>query len=278
MAYSPPMPSESDEMVSEEPTTESIYDYPKYYDLLFGSDWRAEYDFLIGCFERYAQSTVRTVFEPACGTGRLLIRLADAGLRVAGNDLNERAIAYCNDRLHRGGHGRPCVVGDMAAFTLADIGLDEPVDASFNTINSFRHLGSEGLAAAHLECLAEATRPGGLYVLGLHLLPTEGVRTEEEAWTARRGNLQVNSYMWSEGLDGRDEVLGMTLDVYTPTSHRRITDQMRYFTWTQDQFESLLDRVGRWEVAAVHDFAYDPDEPTEIDAETEDVVFVLRRR
>ena len=28
-----------------------IYDYPKYYDIVYGSDWRAEFDFLEDIFE-----------------------------------------------------------------------------------------------------------------------------------------------------------------------------------------------------------------------------------
>ena len=30
---------------------EQIYDYPNYYDVLFGADWRAEFKFLRACFE-----------------------------------------------------------------------------------------------------------------------------------------------------------------------------------------------------------------------------------
>ena len=257
---------------------ESIYDSPKYYDLLFGSDWQAEYDFLVGCFDRYAEAPVRQVFEPACGTGRLLIRMARRGLVIGGCDLNEAAVVYCNDRLEKAGYGRPCVVGDMTAIDADQLPGDEPIDASFNTINSFRHLNSEELAAAHLTSLARMTRPGGLYVLGLHLLPTRGSRSEEEAWTARRGTLQVNSYMWSKGIEDRDEVLGMTLDIWTPTSHRRIEDEMRYFTYTREQFTSLLERVDCWDIAATHDFAYDMSRTTRVDDTTEDVVYVLRRR
>ena len=68
-----------------------IYDYPKYYDVLFGSDWKAEFDFLEDCFERHTPRVVRRLFEPACGTGRLLMRLAEAGYEVSGNDLNAKA-------------------------------------------------------------------------------------------------------------------------------------------------------------------------------------------
>jgi len=69
----------------------SIYDFPKYYDLLFGSDCQAEYHFIRGCFERHAGGPVRRVFEPACGTGRLLVRFARAGYEVAGLPARRRS-------------------------------------------------------------------------------------------------------------------------------------------------------------------------------------------
>src|SRR5437867_3891933 len=153
----------------------SIYDFPQYYELLFGSDWRAEFHFLRACFEKHATRKVRSLFEPACGTGRLLLKFAKAGFKVAGNDLNVKAVAYCHRRLLKHGFQPTVSVGDMADFRLP-----KPVDAAFNTINTFRHLPTEDSAEAHLKCLAAALAPGGIYALGLHLLPTRGPRDEEE--------------------------------------------------------------------------------------------------
>ena len=50
----------------------NLYDYPSYYDLVYGSDWKAEHDFLIGAFDRFVNGGVQRVLEPACGTGRLI--------------------------------------------------------------------------------------------------------------------------------------------------------------------------------------------------------------
>ena len=41
----------------------NLYDFPRYYDLVFGSDWKAEFDFLKACFPKHARGTVRRVFE-----------------------------------------------------------------------------------------------------------------------------------------------------------------------------------------------------------------------
>lgn len=253
----------------------SLYDYPKYYDLLFGSDWKAEYDFLVECFERYARCEVARVFEPACGTGRLLIKLAQAGYLVEGNDLNPKAVAFCNKRLIRHGFPPTVEVGDMADFRLR-----RKAHAAFNTINTFRHLDSEEAARAHLKCMAQALVKGGIYILGIHLLPTDGPRMEEESWVARRGHLQVNSHMWAEELDleNRNERLGLAIDVYTPTGHLRIVDEMNYRTYTSDQFSSLLATCPELEVVAVHDFCYQTSFTVNITPQTEDVVFILRKR
>src|SRR5687767_9903356 len=98
--------------------TANLYDYPRYYDLVFGSDWKAEFDFLLDVFDSHIRGPVCRVFEPACGTGRLLFRLAQAGYQVSGLDLNPRAVDYCNKRLTRHGYPATAEVGDMADFRL----------------------------------------------------------------------------------------------------------------------------------------------------------------
>ncbi len=253
----------------------NIYDYPTYYDLIFGSDWIAEYKFLGECFERYVSGKVKRLFEPACGTGRLVYRFAQAGYDVNGLDLNPRAVAFCNQRLRKKKLPESVFVADMSDFVLK-----KKIDAAFNTINSFRHLLSEKQATAHLQCVAAALRKGGVYILGLHLTPTKGKTTDHEAWSARRGQLCVNTQMWttSRDLKLREERCAMTFDVYTPLKHLRLEDEIVFRTYTAPQIRALIKRVSDLELVAVHDFAYDLDVETPINAQTEDVVLILRKK
>ena len=253
----------------------NLYDYPKYYDLVYGSDWKAEFDFLLACFDEHAKVRVKRVFEPACGTGRLLAKLAGAGFEVGGLDLNPHAVEYCNERLERHGFRPTAVVGDMANFSTK-----RPIDVAFNTINSFRHLATERQAKSHLECVAGALRRGGIYVLGLHLTPTVVEPMQEESWSARRGNLAVLSRLWVTACDRRkrQERVGMSFDVYTPSKQFRIEDQVTFRTYSAGQMDQLLASIAEFEVTAVYDFSYDMDRSIEIGPETEDVVYVLRKR
>jgi len=253
----------------------NIYDFPAYYDLLFGSDWRAEYHFLEACFDRHMNRPVKSLFEPACGTGRLLSRFAKAGYEVSGLDLNEKAIDYCNARLKRMGFSESTFVADMTDFRLK-----KKVDVAFNTINSFRHLQTEKQAVTHLHCIANCLKKGGIYILGFHLTPTRGPICDEETWTARRGHLAVLSHMWSINIDNKKrlERVGMTVEVWTPSEQFRIAEEMNFRTYTAAQFRRTLGKIDNLEMVECYDFAYNIDQPIKIDATSEDVVFVLRKK
>ena len=252
----------------------SVYDHPKYYDVLFGADWKAEFAFLNACFQRYARRDVHRLYEPACGTGRLLIKFARAGYEVGGIDLNSRAVAYCNARLARHGFPPSATVGDMAAFRIP-----RKVDAAFNTIDSFRHLDSEAKAEAHLRCVSRAVARGGLYVLGIHLTPLTVPTCTEESWSGRRGRLSVDSRMELMRLDRRrrQEHIRLVFDISTPTRSVQVHDEFAFRTYTAEQFRRLLGRVGDWELVETFDFNHDVETPIRVDRSSEDVVYVLRK-
>lgn len=255
--------------------SESIYDHPKYYDLVFGADCAAELKFIRQCGERFAEGEVRTAFEPACGTGRLLVHLAKHGYDVAGIDLNPRMVAFCNERLERRGIPGRVWVADMADFTTGT-----RYDIAFNTINSFRHLSTHAQALGHLRAMAQCIRPGGLYLLGVHLSPTAAEPSETESWAARRGNLAVNTYMWTIQRDPRKRVerFGIHFDIHTPSRTWRIEDELVLRSYTAPQMNRLIRESEQWEVAETYDFGYRISEPITVDTTTEDVVYVLRRR
>ena len=163
----------------------------------------------------------------------------------------------------------------MSRFELA-----EPVDAAFNTINSFRHLETEAQAQSHLQCMAQAIKPGGIYVLGLHLSPAAGFETvDTESWSATRGHLTVNSSIWlvERNCEDRCEIYGMRFDVYTPTKQFQISNQIKFRTYTSAQIQQLIQSIDQFRIVKCFDFRYDLAEPIELDHSVEDVVLVLER-
>ena len=263
------------EKYSIETVKESIYDHPKYYDLVFGADCAAEVKFILGCGDQYMQRPPKEFFEPACGTGRLLYALAKQGHKVAGLDLNPKAIDFCNARFDRHGVEAKAVVADMSDFRVP-----HRYDIAFNTINSFRHLQTEQAARKHLRCMGQAIRVGGLYLLGVHLTPTEVPPSETESWSARRGHLAINTHMWTKqrSKGSRIERFGIQFDIHSPTRSFRIVDELVLRSYKPPQMDRLIASSGCWESVATYNFAYDLDDPIEVDAATEDVVYVLQRK
>lgn len=253
---------------------ESIYDHPKYYDLVFGADCAAEIKFILACAQRFGAKRPRRLFEPACGTGRLLFSLAKRGYDVGGLDLNPKAVDYCNERFEKKSLTQPAFVADMSDFRVK-----KKYDVGFNTINSFRHLWTEKAARGHLESMGRAIRVGGLYLLGIHLTPTTLPPSETESWSSRRGHLSVNTHMWTNYRKSGDrlERFGIYFDIHRPSDSFRILDELVLRSYTPAQMKRLIKSSGCWEVAETYDFAYDVDCPIEVDSSTEDVVYVLKR-
>ncbi len=269
------MTSQTAESYPIETLSESIYDHPKYYDLVFGADCAAEVKFILGCGQQFIRRAPKRMFEPACGTGRLLYALAKRGYDVSGLDLNPKAVEFCNARFRRHGMPAPAVVADMSDFRVT-----RRYDIAFNTINSFRHLGSEAAARSHLQCMGKAAKVGGLYLLGLHLTPTEVAPSETESWSARRGHLAINTHMWTKERDSRRRVerFGIRFDIHNPSRSFRISDELVLRSYTPKQMDRLIESSGCWDTVATYDFGYDLECPIEVDRATEDVVYVLQRR
>lgn len=256
----------------------SIYDFPAYYDLIFGTDWAAEFRFLAAAFDKHISGRKKgaklRLIEPACGTGRLVYRMTKNGYPCDGFDLNEKAVEFCNARLVKHGLKPSAWVADMRSFESK-----KAYDAAFNTINSFRHLATEQDALDHFRALAKAVRPGGIYALGFHLTPKKGTPTDEESWSARRGHLVINTKMWPKCKNPRKRVeeFHLRFDVYRPTASFRIDDVLVLRSYTHPQFQSMIDKTD-WLIEEVYDFRYSIDDPIEVDDWSEDVVYILKRK
>jgi len=251
------------------------YHCPQYYDLAFRSETQPEAQFLEAACRKYCPFPVRKLLEPACGTGRLVAEMAARGYRVTGLDLSRPALDYLGRRLTRRGLQATVLHGDMADFHLP-----RPVDAAYCTFDSFRHLLSEDAARRHLECVARALRPGGIYILGFHLLPPDAAEECIERWTARHGQTRVTVTLRVLATDRRRrlETLRISLLVRSRRQPLRFRDEFPLRMYTASQFRKLLAAVPDLELRNVYDFWYEIDQPLKLTDELSDTVFILAKR
>jgi SAM-dependent methyltransferase len=246
------------------------YDYPQYYDIGFQAHTDLEATFIEAACRKYCRFEARRFLEPACGSGRLITEFAARGYQVTGFDLSKRALTYLRQRL-----ARRRLDANAFEAEMSDFRIDDSVDAAYCIGNTFRHLLSEQAARAHLECVARSLRPGGIYVLGMNLLPSSSAR-----WTERRGKTSVTVAEGVLRTDHRHRIEHVhgCLTARRGSKKFRVRHEYQLRMYTRRQFQRLLASVRSLELCDTYDFHYDIDRPVTLKDEIAYGVFVLTRR
>ena len=135
------------------------------------------------------------VLDAGCGTGRVMIRLAELGYDCVGVDLDESMLAMAR----RQAPELPWLQADLATFDPAHFDIAADFDLVVAAGNIFPLLAA-GTEAAVVDNLAATLRPGGLLVAGFgldkaHLPVSPGVGlTEYDAYCATAGLTLVERF------------------------------------------------------------------------------------
>ena len=253
------------------------YDTPKYYDIVFAEDTELEAVFLEAMSELYGQARDHrslAVLEPACGSGRLIEAMARRGHRVTGFDASDAMLDYARDRLQPAGLNARLVRRQMEDFSFRG-----RFDLAHCLVSTFKYLLDEQAARAHLECVAGALAPGGVYVLGFHLTDYEATSKNRERWVAERNGSHVvcNIQGWPADRKQRLERVRSRLVVKEGERVSKSETNWLFRTYDAAQVRRLLRSVPALEHVATFDFTYTL-EPRELDDDQFDIVLVLRKR
>lgn len=251
------------------------YDYPQYFDMVFRDETAMEVEFFEEAFKRFATGKVKRVLEPGCGSGRLVTEMAARGYQVSGIDLSTRSLRYLQKRLDRRG-----LKAKLYESDFTNIDLPDQFDAAFCTFNTFRHLTDEASAVSHLKSVAKHLRPGGLYILGFHILPPDVSESCIERWTAKHSRttvhvtLRVTEFMRRQRL----EQIRVTVTAKRPNDTIKLLTEFPLRLYTAPQALKTLKSVPEFEIASIHDFNYEIDEPVEVNGDSVDTIFILRKK
>ncbi len=251
------------------------YEYPRYYDIAVQTYTRREADFIRAAFRKHCPFRVRRLLEPACGTGRLIREFAARGYEMVGFDLNRRTLDYLRRRL-----ARSRLDGEIFEADMADFRLRRRVDAAFCTVSTFRHLLSEKEAHRHLNCVAQSLRPGGVYVLGVHLLSSNTPKNDVQCWKERRGETQVAANLRVLRIDRRRRIERFRIELLIRERAKkfRLRHEFMFRTYTGKQFRQLLRSVPSLELCGVYDLRYGLEQAPTPMGEMPYSSFVLKRR
>lgn len=243
-----------------------------YYDLEHGA-YAADFGFYLG----FARCTDLPLLEFGCGTGRLLVPLAEAGFRITGVDVSQEMLDRARARLS----ARPelarrvsLVHADARAFATA-----ERFGLAFWAINSFMHLPTQEDQLRALAAAREALAEGGMLLLDLflpdphQLAEADGRLVHDYTWALPEGGQVARTS--SSRLDLAQQTIYVThfYDEFTADGQARRTMaaySMRYLHRFEAQL--LLERAG-FIVEALYG-SYDLDE---FDADSQRMLFVARK-
>ncbi len=253
------------------------YDHPHYFDLFFRDETAAEIAFFESAFQRFTRRDVQRLLEPGCGSGRLVVELAERGYEITGLDLSQAMLDYSAQRLAKEGLHAELVLGDMTSMNFK-----RKFDSAFCTFNTFRHLIREDDALQHLRSVANHVRKGGLYILGFHLIPLDADPECTERWTAKDRGSRLSCTLRVIDFDrsSRQELLRVSIKVTKKNGQiERIRGEFPLRIYTPGQAKRLLRKVENvWGIAGIYDFDYDIDRPREFNNDLTDALFVLQRR
>jgi SAM-dependent methyltransferase len=263
---------------SSEKSATAWYDSPLYYDMVYADYTPKETRFIEGIMKKHGPllDGPMRVFEPACGSGRLLESLAARGHVVHGFDLNQHQIAFAKNRLKAKG-----LKGRVWRDRLQDFSLPKGAryDVAHCFVSTFKYIDTEAGVVSSLRRMAASLRPGGLLLLGLHLTDYKNTPPDHERWIGRKPGVRVVSDTWSAPADrkSRTEAMRTRMRITEKGKTRIEETHWDFRTYSPAELRALLAKVPSLRLVACHDFHYDLSSTRKIDMEYSDVLLVLRK-
>jgi SAM-dependent methyltransferase len=263
---------------------DAVYTEPFLYDLAFGyRDFAAEIDFLRMAHAKHGEGRTRALLDLAAGPGRHAIAGCRAGLSVIALDKEPSMAAYATDLAKREGVDYRYHVAD-----ITDFAIDKPSDIACLLLGSMAHLLKQRQVLDLFDCVADAVRPGGVFVLELPH-PSELFGRADlslGAWEAPGPNGELLLVEWGRPGDRFDALsqitwytVGLVLrdGATEPVWTRRefVVPQRRF---TLPELQALMAINGRFGLVGAYG-ALDLDVPIhdDEDGEAHRMVLVLKR-
>ncbi|HEX6291007.1 MAG TPA: class I SAM-dependent methyltransferase [Herpetosiphonaceae bacterium] len=174
--------------------------FARYYDADMGS-FADDLPF----YRELARRSDGPILDAMCGTGRVIVPLAQAGFQSVGLDIAPAMVAAVERKLTRRrlGERLRVVQGDIRSFELA-----ERFGLILVPLNSFMHLETVDDQFAALRSIKRHLQPGGMLVLDLFnpdprdIMADQGALVYEHTFTSAEG-LAVQKYVvrrtdWAE--------------------------------------------------------------------------------
>jgi len=255
----------------------SLYHYPKLYSALLSPEADMLRDIFVW-IGRHLDAPLRSIMDPACGSGTWLVPFAIKGYFVGGNDIEKRMIEEAERQLLVFPH--ELTLGDMR-----ELSFSRTFDVAINLDSSIGHLKNDEEIKEHLSSVQKSLRVGGLYFLGLFVLDGEErddeceLLYESETVTMSEGGHAKVTYksLFRDPIARRERI---HLEVVTSgmTGYPEfLQEEYDLFSFPMMRLLKVLEEVGDWEIVAVHSMEIIGNPLMTLEKNCGDIMLILRK-
>lgn len=246
--------------------------FARFYDAEF-----ADFQDDLPLLRHYAERAGGPLLELGCGSGRVLVPLAQAGFQLTGVDSSGEMLARTRRRVAAARVGNRVTLVD---HDIADVALDHTFGMAFIQVNSFMHLNTLQRQRQALRCWHGHLRPGAALLIDLFnpdlltLIEADGRLLVDQQWHDEATGATIVKQL-TRRIDLSTQ-LQETIFVYDEvfpdgTSHRTLIPFTLRFLWRAEA-ELLLELCG-YRLETV----YGGYEMQPYDAESPRMILVARR-
>ena len=247
--------------------------FARFYDLDYDS-FQEDVAMYLG----FAERAGGPLLELGCGTGRLLLPLAEAGYQLTGVDMSAQMLAIARAKLDAAD------LSEQVTLLLADMReapLEQRYRLAFIAINSFMHLTTMEDQLAALHTWRDALLPGGLLIIDVYnpnpqrLLEADGRMEMQGRWFDPDTGATVMKHFTRTLDDARQlqHVLFIYDEVLPDGTVKRTLAPFQARYLYRFEGELLLDKAGFTPEQVYGSYDLEP-----YTSESERMIFVARRR
>jgi SAM-dependent methyltransferase len=220
------------------------------YDLIapFYDVEHAHFDEDVDFYLQYAEMQTGPLLELACGSGRLLLPLAEQGYALTGVDSSEKMLALARHQL------RQAELSDLVTLVQQDITalqLPQQYSLAFIALGSFSHLTTRKSQQQALAAIRRHVTTGGTFIIDIsnadarYMENLSGQVLHQGTWTLKDGTLLT--HMVSPASSRSYHLLELThfYDQYSqggPLNRTHVTTYLYLFD--RSEMELLLAQAG----------------------------------
>ncbi|HLZ58111.1 MAG TPA: class I SAM-dependent methyltransferase [Ktedonosporobacter sp.] len=115
-------------------------------------------------YRNFAELCGGKILELACGSGRVLLPLAQEGFELTGIDTSEAMLLLAQQRLQQAGVAERCT---LVQQDLSSMHLEQKFRMAFIALGSFAHITSRKAQQQALAAVRAHLSPGGLFIVDI---------------------------------------------------------------------------------------------------------------